>query len=245
MEDLYKSYAHIASQLAILGWDDNKANMKQLVQRYLNKESAGRWLLILDDVDEVMLETNGASKAVSLIDHLPRSNQGAIVFTTSDKKVAAGLASRIIELPALEQELAQRLLENCLVKPTNKQEKGNVLVKELAYFPLAIVQAAAYINVNMTSLEQYVSILAKKKAEVVETSCIESNNVMATVWLISFEQISRDNTLAAEYLTFMACVDRCDIPLALLPLSLPYATGVQAINILEAYLFVRKRTAES
>jgi hypothetical protein len=44
------------------------------------------------------------------------------------------------------------MLEMCLVNPANEQEKVNILLKELVYLPLAIVQAAAYINVNKITL---------------------------------------------------------------------------------------------
>ena len=40
----------------------------------------------------------------------------------------------------------------CLVNLVNKQKKVDILLKELAYLPLAIVQAAAYVNVNKITL---------------------------------------------------------------------------------------------
>ncbi|KAF2676779.1 hypothetical protein K458DRAFT_396668, partial [Lentithecium fluviatile CBS 122367] len=43
----------------------------------------------------------------------------------------------------------------------------------------------------------------------------------------------------------MACVDPSDIPLALLPAASPYEKGRHAIETLNSYSFVTKRTAES
>jgi hypothetical protein len=103
--------------------------------------------------DETRLETAGSSKAVNLIECLPSSKQGAIVFTTTDRKTAANLASQnIVELPEMEQDMAQKMLEMCLVNPANEQAKADLLLKELTYLPLAIVQAAAYVNVNKITL---------------------------------------------------------------------------------------------
>jgi hypothetical protein len=34
----------------------------------------------------------------------------------------------------------------------DEQEEADLLIKELTYLPLAIVQAAAYVNVNKTTL---------------------------------------------------------------------------------------------
>jgi hypothetical protein len=137
------------------------------------------------------------------------------------------------------------MLKMCLVYPMNDQEKADLLLKELAYLPLAIVQAAAYVNINKITLQDYLSLLAKQKEEVVKPISKGCENVLATTWLISFEQICRHDTLAADYLLFMACVDLNDIPLALLPAASPREKGVLAVGTLNAYLFVTKRTAES
>jgi tetratricopeptide (TPR) repeat protein len=246
MESLYQGYAHIARRLNILGWDNEKADVKKLVQLHLSKESVGQWLLVFDNADEGRLESASLSKAVSLIECLPSSEHGAIVFTTTDKKTAAKLAPQnIVELPEIEQDMAQKMLEMCLVYPANEQEKADILLKELAYLPLAIVQAAAYVNVNKITLQEYLSLLAEKKEELVEPTNKEGENVIATTWLISFEQIRRHDTLAADYLLFMACVDRNDVPLALLPAASPCEKGIHAVGTLDAYSFVTKRTAES
>jgi tetratricopeptide (TPR) repeat protein len=185
------------------------------VQLHLSKEIAGQWLLILDNVDEATIESAGASKVVGLMEFLPSSKQGAIVFTTADKKTATKLAPRnIVELPELERNVARRMLEMCLDKPADEQDEASLLIKELAYLPLAIVQAAAYVNVNKTTLQGYSSLLIKKKEELTEDLHRESGVVIAATWLVSFEQIRRHDDLAANYL-------------------------------LNAYSLVTKRTAES
>jgi hypothetical protein len=137
------------------------------------------------------------------------------------------------------------MLEMYLINPTNEQEVADLLLKELAYLPLAIVQVAAYVNINKITLQQYLLLLAKQKKEVIEPISEECKNVIAKTWLISFEQIRRHNTLAADYLLFMACIDRNDVPLALLPTASPREKGVDAVRTLDAYSFVTKRTAES
>jgi tetratricopeptide (TPR) repeat protein len=246
MESLYQAYAHIARRLDLPGWDDEKMDVKNLVQLHLSKESAGQWLLVFDNADEVNLNSVGSTKAANLIEYLPSSKQGAIVFTTRDKTTAAILGSQyIVQLPEMEQDMAQRMLEMYLVYPKIEQEKANLLLEELAYFPIAIVQAASYINVNKISIQGYLSLLSEKKKEAVEAISKDSESVIAMTWLISFEQICRYDTLAADYLLFMACVDRNDVPLALLPVALPRGKGSSAVETLNAYSFVTKRTAES
>jgi tetratricopeptide (TPR) repeat protein len=237
-ESLYQAYAHIARRLNIPGWDDEKADVRKLVQLHLSNESAGQWLLVFDNADE--------AKAAGLMEFLPSSEQGAIVFTTTNRKTAAKPAPRsIVELPEMEQDMARRMLETCLVNPANGRGKADLLLKGLAYLPLAIVQAAAYVNANKVTLQEYLSLLAEKMEGLVEPLHQESENVIAATWLISFEQIRRHDTLAADYLLFMACVDRNDVPLALLPAASPHERGIHAVGTLDAYSFVTKRTAEA
>jgi tetratricopeptide (TPR) repeat protein len=245
-ESIHQGYAHVARRLAIPGWDDEKADIKKLVQLHLSKESTGQWVLVLDNVDEATIESARAYKVVGLMEFLPSSKQGAIVFTTADEKTATKLAPHnIVKMPELERDVAQRMLEMCLVKPVDEQEEASLLVKELAYLPLAIVQAAAYVNVNKTTLQGYLSLLVKRKEELTGNLHRESGVVIAATWLVSFEQIRRHDALAADYLLFMACVDRNDIPLEILPTARTYEQGISAVATLDAYSFVTKRTAES
>jgi tetratricopeptide (TPR) repeat protein len=245
-ESIHQGYAHVARRLTIPGWDDEKADSKKLVQLHLSKESAGQWLLVFDNADEAITESAGSSKIVGLMEFLPSSEQGAIVFTTADRKMAAKLAPQnVIELPEMEQDTAERMLKMCLVNPVDEQKGADVLMKELAYLPLAILQAAAYVNVNKTTLQEYLTLLVDKKAKLAKDLHRESGHVIAATWLISFEQISQHDLLAVTYLLFMACTDRNDIPLALLPVATPREQGIHAVATLNAYSFVTKRTGES
>jgi hypothetical protein len=71
------------------------------------------------------------------------------------------------------------MLETCLVKPADEQEEADLLIKELVYLPLAIVQAAAYIYVNKTTVQGYLSLLVEKKGEFAEDLHSESRVVIA------------------------------------------------------------------
>jgi hypothetical protein len=232
MESLHQAYTHIAQRLNISGWDDGKADVKKLVQLHLSKESAGQWLLIFDNADDVSLWTTASGskvEVVGLIKYLPKSEQGRIVFTTRDRETAVRLASQnIVEVPEGDQDIGQVMLQKCLINRslTNEQREANLLLKELTYLPLAIVLAAAYINVNNIALKEYLSLLAEQEEEIIEVLSEESEDrwcyhggkhPVATTWLISFEQIRRTDALAADYLSFMACIDRRDIPQSLLP----------------------------
>jgi tetratricopeptide (TPR) repeat protein len=245
-ESVHQSCTQIARRLQIPGWDNGKADIKNLVQLHLSQEALGQWLLIIDNVDESEQESAGPFNGAGLMEFLPSSGPGAIVFTTTDRKTAVNLAAQhIVGLQEMDRGIARRMLESSLANPTNEQEKADLLLKELAYLPLAISQAAAYINVNKLTLQQYLSLLLKQKEDLMDLPPQESENVIAATWIISFEQIRRHETLAADYLLFMACVDRNDVPLSLLPAALPREKGMHAVEALNAYSLVTKRTAES
>lgn len=90
---LHQSYRDVAQELHIPGWEDDKADIKKLVQEYLSKKSVGPWLLVIDNADDINLWTakpkweNGSSQ---LIEYLPRNRRGSIIFTTRDRKTVSG-----------------------------------------------------------------------------------------------------------------------------------------------------------
>ena len=267
MESLHQAYLEVAQQLDISGWEDDKEDVKRLVQEYLCKESTGRWLLVFDNADDIYMwiaKVSGSEPGLQdrqgfrpLIDYLPKSKQGAIVFTTRDRKIAVKLAQQnVVNVPAMGEDAATRLLEKCLVNPDliNSQQDTNTLLSQLTYLPLAIVQAAAYINENGTTLEDYVLLLGDQEEEVIELLSEEFEddgryrdvkNPVATTWLISFEQIQQRDPLAADYLSFMACVEPKDIPQSLLPLGVSRKREIDAIGTLTAYSFINRRPGDT
>jgi hypothetical protein len=106
MESLHQGYIHVAQQLGIPGWNDEKSDVKRLVQLYLSQESAGQWLLIFDNVDDVSLwtaESVSRIGAVDLMQYLPSSKQGCIVFTTRETMTAIKLGAKyIVEVPKMD-----------------------------------------------------------------------------------------------------------------------------------------------
>jgi hypothetical protein len=262
-ESLHQAYLDAAQQLGIPRWDDDKEDVKRLVQGYLGKESTGRWLLVFDNADEIDMWTARAGSGLQhgqgsqpLIDYLPKSKQGTILFTTRDRKIAVKLAQQnVVDVPAMGRDAATQLLEKCLVNQdlVNSRQDTSALLSQLTYLPLAIVQAAAYINENEIALADYLSLLAEQEEEVIQLLSEEFEddgryrdvkNPIATTWLISFEKIRQRDLLAADYLSFMACVEPKDIPQSLLPPGLSRKRETDAIGTLTAYSFLTRRPAD-
>jgi tetratricopeptide (TPR) repeat protein len=111
---------------------------------------------------------------------------------------------------------------------------------------LAIAQASAYIIENGISLSAYLALLQEQEQDAVELLSEDFRdpgrykdiqNPVITTWLISFKQIQLQDPLAADYLSFMACVDPRNIPKSLLPQPGSKKQFTDALGLLNAYSF--------
>lgn len=135
---------------------EEQANAKKLVQWHLSQESAGQWLLIVDNVDDMEIWNN------ELDGCLPKSQKGCVLCITRSSMVAVKIAAAdVIEVPEMDREEAMQLLSKSLI---NKEllhcyQDMLELLEQLTFLPFAIVQAAAYINATIISLSDYLSLL--------------------------------------------------------------------------------------
>ncbi|KAF7508661.1 hypothetical protein GJ744_009053 [Endocarpon pusillum] len=257
MDSLHQAYRDVAQQLCISGWDEEEADVKKLVQMHLSQESTRPWLCIFDNADDLNMWIHPPGSepgSGGLKEYLPKSKQGCVVFTMRDKKAAVKLAGRdIVEVPELDDDGAIQLLRESLVNHSllDDQRDARALLRQFTNLPLAIVQAAAFINENSMALRDYLSLLNEQEGDVIELLSEDFEdeyryssikNPVATTWLISFEQIRRRDPLAADYLSFMACIDAKAVPQSILPPGPSRKKAIEAIGTLSAYSFLTKQT---
>ncbi|PYH66039.1 purine and uridine phosphorylase [Aspergillus vadensis CBS 113365] len=247
-ESVEQSYMNIATKLEMTNM--KAAEVKEKVKAHLSQESAGKWLLCFDNADDMgMWSTNDAIETV-LTDFLPENEQGHILFTTRSRKVAVKLASsHVITVTEPNTETSVEILENSLIEKTllNDRITALSLLEQLAFLPLAITQAAAYINENSIGLSDYLQLLQDQEPHVVELLSEEFEdemrykdiqNPVALTWFISFQQIQQLNKLAADYLSFFACINPRDIPQSLLPQPISIKNKTDALGLLKAFSFI-------
>lgn len=258
VESLYQSYASIAQKLKIPGWDDQKTDLKQLVKLHLEEKIAKQCLLIFDNAEDRNLESSGLSttRGADVLNYLPQSELCTIILTTTNSDIPKRLALQdVVELKGLTPDMAQRMLKKHVNNPISgsEQAEAELLLQELLYLPLAIVQAAAYINTRNMTLQEYRSQLGGQKKPALEDSSeflkanlqgYGTNDPVATTLFISVDQIRRNNALAAGYLFLATCVDRKDIPLVLLEAS-SHPQREDAVRLLSSYALVTRRPADS
>ncbi|KAG9570995.1 hypothetical protein KCU71_g790, partial [Aureobasidium melanogenum] len=168
-ETFEQACREVASVLGILGSEDGKKDVKDLVQRHLSAERAGRWMLVIDNADDMeVLEGSDGNKGI--LDYLPKSESGLTLFTTRDKKTAHALTGNsIVNVEKLNLETAFILLKKMLTRKDLFCEEAVVekLLIELDCLPLAITQAAAYININPISINEYLGHLGGTESNLV------------------------------------------------------------------------------
>lgn len=224
-----EGYSDIARELALP--NHSREDSLQLVPRWLNNDANGPWLLILDNADDsdTFFRSNPLQQAAPLVNYLPKSSNGFIVITTRDMRVGENLANRmkpISVLPLAVVEAQGLLKSKC--HPGDEEKIGNEaleLLEILNYLPLAITQAAAFINENGRSVADYVEML---KASVSDVNDLleedlhdagrdkEIQNSVFQTWKISYDHIQKQKPRAAEMLAIMSLLDRQAIPAELL-----------------------------
>ncbi|KAI1374708.1 hypothetical protein F4677DRAFT_455383 [Hypoxylon crocopeplum] len=245
-----QAYTGIARQLDIRS--EKGEEMKESVRRYLNSEVAGKWLLVVDNADDYDLFFGSSHNPGGLNEYLPTNDNGLVLFTTRWRDVAlAAAGSDVIDLHEMSQEEATDFLEKTLIRKQLLQNETSIkeLLQKLTYLPLAITQAAAYINRNQISVEKYLGFLRGTEQTMVEllsrefrddTRYLGSQNAIATTWLVSFEQIQKSDKTAADLLSFLSCIEPKAIPQSLLPT--PQSEEMEhAIGTLCGYAFLVRR----
>jgi tetratricopeptide (TPR) repeat protein len=249
------AYREIGVRLRIPGIGDDNADVKRLVKERLSLGNVGDWLMIVDNADDskILLGVdNNSHESARLFDYIPHSSEGAILFTTRSRKAATDLTQRnVLELNDMGKAEARQLLVQRTTRQAllNDEAAVDVMLETLTGLPLAIVQAAAFINQNDVSVSEYVSLLqhAGTKAELFSerfedpSRYQDIDSTIAKTWHISFEQIRRQDPLAAEYLSFIACIDRISIPQSLLPPGGSVIQQTKALGTLTGYAFITER----
>ncbi|KAH7231073.1 hypothetical protein BKA59DRAFT_504568 [Fusarium tricinctum] len=231
---------------------------KDAVRQHLSSKEAGNWFLIVDNADDVEIFHKSTTLGGGILDFLPSSDNGRTLFTTRSRKVASVVAKTTVEtLLPMHREEATGLLKKSLINKDELEDVENVsqLLDNLTYLPLAIAQAAAYMNVYETSIVEYIRVFNDADAQNIielleegyddEVHYDRSQGAVATTWIVSFDRIRRSVPAAADLLSFMACIEPRGIPLSILPKLKTEQQMTQAIGTLTGHGFLSRREGEA
>jgi len=191
------------------------------------------------------------------VEYLPRTTSGSILITTRTRRIATFLAGKdVINLGAVLPDEAVEMLINGLETLDLAADRPTIstLVNKLAYLPLAIVQAASFINMTQRPVQTYIELLDKSEVDVIKllskdfgdpSRYTNTKNPVATTWLISFNHIRTRHPLAATFLSSMACFHGKNIPRSLLSEANSDVDIIDAIAVLIEYSFVQRQTGST
>lgn len=205
--------------------------MSSLLARWLEDEGNGSWLLIIDGADDsdVILGRGvvGQPPVKAVVDFLPRllCSSHHLLFTTRSRDIADSLiaAGSPIHVGPFSVEEARLLLTRRLENEMNVADDDLVhkLLELLGYVPLAITQAAAFINRNGCHFRHYLDAFEHNTTDRNLQLSIElqdhrrergmPNSIFRT-WKLSFDQIRQQDPEAADLLSLMALLDGQSIP---------------------------------
>jgi tetratricopeptide (TPR) repeat protein len=190
------------------------------------EERNGRWLLVLDNADDMNMfypidtsTVQEGGEEVYLINYLPSNSQGSILITTKDTTAGRSLANGrepIVIRSMTSDEGKDMLLSRApSIHSDNCVEK---LLTELEYIPLAISQAAAFIRENNIKASQYLKLIHDNEASILDRGFYdwrrdpETPNSVTRTWSLSFDLIRKRNSYAIHLLSLMSVLDRQGIP---------------------------------
>lgn len=247
----------IGKKLFISGIENPNADVKALFKQRLSNPSMDKWLLIVDNADDEALwgrPTNTILDTHTLHQYLPQATNGSVIITTRSRGVATFLAPRaVIELDSMSPAEGVEMFQEALEDPDLAGTDSTILAltEKLAGLPLALVQAASFINMTQGSVQTYLQLLDQPEDNIIHLLSRDfrdpsryphAKNPIATTWLISFDRIRKHHHLAAKILSSMACMHEKNIPRSLLPEANSEVDMVKAIAVLRGYSFVKGHT---
>jgi hypothetical protein len=207
------------------------------VVNHLNRNSKRQWLMIVDNADDYShffpLPPDGTSPRLDdqsyLASFIPQSGTAArrIIITPRDKKLGRQLSqtSRIsvqsLPLPEAITLFSTKIQDQARRSYVDAEK----LVMALDCHPLAITQAAAFINQfdDFTS-NDYLRTLEdlETMSEALSEDLHDARrapgmpNAIFKTWRVSYDLLNRDHPAAADLLCLMATLDNSAIPSRLL-----------------------------
>jgi tetratricopeptide (TPR) repeat protein/DNA-binding CsgD family transcriptional regulator/predicted transcriptional regulator len=199
----------------------------------------------------VLLVYDSTADVDDLYEFLP--NNVHIIITSRNHKVP-----NAIEIGAMTREESLSLLENLVPAVIKKDamfaEASDKLVNELNHFPLAIVQAAAYISEDVVPVSNYLEIYAKERKNLLSRKAISAGKQQEPIyvtWDMNLESISKmkEGEQALNLLSLISFCRPGSIPKRLLIQCLDGKTDEKAalefntlVGILRRYSLIKATT---
>lgn len=210
--NLVTDMAAIARSVTIASEDQKLDELVAIAKNWL--ETHDDWLLIFDNADHPDL----------VKPYRPKNPRGRSLLTSRAQSFGGlGIRSPLV-LETLSEVEASAFLWYRTGKEQPTESNGETaaaiaLVRELGCLPLALEQAAAYIQQKQTSFAAYLKSYRKRKLALLEAQLPEVGDYPASVvttWELNFQAVEEQNSAAAQVLRLSAFLASDAIPNELL-----------------------------
>jgi tetratricopeptide (TPR) repeat protein len=191
--------AELAGRLGIAERPDQTEMVDALWEDLRGRD---RWLLVFDN----------AEQPAELKPFLPPGGRGHVLVTS--RWAAWGEWARPLTLGVLSHEEAVAFLHKRL--GTQDEQDAGALAEALGDLPLALAEAAAYIEQTQVSLKEYLELVQERAEELFGLrQPAGAERRVATVWSLSLERVQDEAPAAEALLQLCAFLAPDNIPRAL------------------------------
>jgi tetratricopeptide (TPR) repeat protein len=198
---LAADYSRLAADLGLaVSRDTDEVAVVQSVRAWL--EQTFGWLLVFDD----------ARDPRDLRPYLPRSTSGHVLIASRNPNWR-GLGRPLAITVPPRRETIQFLLRRT---GQDDVEAAGQIASCLGDLPLALEQAAAYVEEKGKSLAQYLALFQSHQRALIKAATQGDHSAgVETVWELSFREAKKSAPAAADLLNICAFLAPDDIPFAL------------------------------
>ncbi|KAF2633107.1 hypothetical protein BU25DRAFT_487441 [Macroventuria anomochaeta] len=172
------------------------------------------WLLVVDNVDRDDRRCEEDAEAYNVEEYLPEADHGSVLITTRLRHL--GQLGEQWEVKKVDKKQAQAIFKTWYGKGVDQE--GDELLGLLDGLPLALAQAAAYMNETGTGFDTYTRLYREQWRELMEPYDGRqiplrsyANGSVATTWTISYTAVRRKNEAAANLLLLWAHLDNSSL----------------------------------
>ncbi|KAF8182437.1 hypothetical protein K438DRAFT_1158751 [Mycena galopus ATCC 62051] len=156
------------------------------------------WLLFFDNADD---------PSINLYNFIPQCNHGNIIITSRNPGLCVHAGSHSLVSDMEEEDAVALLLKSAVQDTTiHTEQVATEIVKALHYFPLAIVQAGAFISKSQ-DLHSYLALYTKNQEQLLREKPAQSHDHYAltvyTTWQISFDQLTLPAAMLLQHWSFL------------------------------------------
>jgi hypothetical protein len=177
----------------------------------------GDWLLIFDN----------APGAAAVRHVLPPAGGGRVLVTSQD---AHWPGSRVLDVQVLDRPTAAGFLQ-ARTGSADAKAAGE-LAGVLGGLPLALEQAAAYMNASGRDISGYLDLFRRRRRDMLTRGEPAGyGRQVATTWTLALDRLGRSSPLAVGLLRLLACCASERVPLRLLLMPRPELAGSLPVEL--------------